>query len=280
MIGKSLLRIAFALSPIGRWFFEYFVPRHHPAAAALLLAVGFGPTVTATEAMLRVLSYNIHHGCGSDGLVDLPRIAAVIRGAEADLVLLQEVDDRTERTDRVDQTAELARLTSLHGEFGRQIDYQGGRYGQAILSRTRLQKPRVHVLPGDPDRETRIAFSARTEIAGRWIVIVGTHLHHRDPVERLKQAQTLATLDLGAGPMILGGDLNAIPESEPLAAILATWRSTTGEPLPTFPAADPTRQIDFIFYRPAGVLEAGPVRVLEEPVPSDHRPILAEFELH
>jgi endonuclease/exonuclease/phosphatase family metal-dependent hydrolase len=228
---------------------------------------------------LRILSYNIHHGRGTDGQVDLPRIAAVIRGSEADLIMLQEVDNRTSRTGGVDQTAELARLTRLHGEFGHQIDYQGGRYGQALLSRTPLEEPQVHVLPGDPKSETRIAFSARTDVAGRSLVIVGTHLHHLDPQVRLAQAEAIAALDLGTGPMILGGDLNAVPGSPPLAALLETWESATAEPLLTFPAGKPARQIDFILYRLAGVLEARAARVLDEPVASDHRPILVEFTL-
>ena len=247
--------------------------------ALVLIAVVMGRAAVA-ETTLRVLSYNIHHGRGTDGVVDLERIAAVIRGCAADVVMLQEVDDRTDRTGGIDQTAELGRITGLHAEFGRQIDYQGGRYGQAILCRTPLEEPRVHVLPGAPDRETRIAFAVRTVVAGRSLVLVGTHLHHRDPAARLEQARALEAVDFGAGPAILGGDLNAMPESEPLAALLASWRSTTAEPQPTFPAGQPTRQIDFILYRAGGVLEPGEVRVLDEPVASDHRPILVTFTVH
>lgn len=247
--------------------------------ALVLIAVVMGRAAVA-ETTLRVLSYNIHHGRGTDGVVDLERIAGVIRGCAADVVMLQEVDDRTDRTGGIDQTAELGRITGLHAEFGRQIDYQGGRYGQAILCRTPLEEPRVHVLPGAPDRETRIAFAVRTVVAGRSLVLVGTHLHHRDPAARLEQARALEALDFGGRPAILGGDLNAMPESEPLAALLASWRSTTAEPQPTFPAGQPTRQIDFILYRAGGVLEPGEVRVLDEPVASDHRPILVTFTVH
>jgi endonuclease/exonuclease/phosphatase family metal-dependent hydrolase len=256
------------------------VSLHVLATGAAVLAAIVGASAPAAETTLRVLSYNIHHGRGTDGQVNLSRIAAVIRSSEADLVCLQEVDDRTTRTGRVDQTAELARLTGLHGEFGHQIDYQGGRYGQALLSRTPLEEPQVHMLPGDPTSETRIAFSARTEVAGRTVVIVSTHLHHLDPAVRLAQAETIAALEQGAGPMILGGDLNAVPGSPPLSALLETWRPTTDEPLATFPAGKPTRQIDSILYRPVGLLEARAARVLDEPVASDHRPILAEFTLH
>ena len=108
------------------------------AFVVVVLALMGGGGVRA-ESTLRVLSYNIHHGRGTDGVVDLPRIARVIRGCEADVAVLQEVDDRTTRTGGVDQTAELARLTGMHAVFGRQIDYQGGRYGQAILCRWPLE---------------------------------------------------------------------------------------------------------------------------------------------
>lgn len=249
-------------------------------AAAILVVLAVVPAGRCpAEGTLRVLSYNIHHGRGTDGRIDLPRIAGVIGGSEADVVLLQEVDDRTTRSGGVDQAAELARLTGMHAEFGRQIDYQGGRYGQAILSRTPLEGAIVHVLPGDPARETRIAFAARTTVHGRGIAVVGTHLHHQDEPTRLEQARAVAAVDVGSGPAILGGDLNAVPESAPLRAVLETWRSATPEPLPTYPAGSPVRQIDYVLLRPADVLEVVERRVLDEPVASDHRPILAVFRV-
>ena len=84
---------------------------------------------------IRVLTYNIHHGEGVDGKFDLPRIADVIKLASPDLVALQEVDQGTARASGVDQPAELARLTGMKVVFGRNIDFQGGGYGTAVLSR-------------------------------------------------------------------------------------------------------------------------------------------------
>lgn len=89
---------------------------------------------------IRVLTYNIHHGEGLDGKVDLGRIAQVIQQAAPDVVALQEVDLGTERTGRVDQAAELGRLTGLHAVFGKAFDYSGGRYGAALLSRWSIQE--------------------------------------------------------------------------------------------------------------------------------------------
>ena len=52
---------------------------------------------------LRVLTYNIHHGRGTDGQIDLERIAEVILSTRPDLVALQEVDRRTGRSNNADQ---------------------------------------------------------------------------------------------------------------------------------------------------------------------------------
>lgn len=89
-------------------------------AAALLVAGGCrgrekAASVGAPVASdaLRVLTYNIHHGEGTDGVLDLERIAGVIKGASPDLVALQEVDVGAERTGGVDQAGELGRLTGM-----------------------------------------------------------------------------------------------------------------------------------------------------------------------
>ena len=86
-------------------------------------------------AELRVLTYNIHHGEGVDGKFDLRRIAEVIKSASPDLLALQEVDQGTARASGVDQPAELARLTGMEVVFGRNIEFEGGGYGTALLSR-------------------------------------------------------------------------------------------------------------------------------------------------
>ena len=257
-------------------------------AKPALLAALAGAAVAALPAAdppgrttLRVLCYNIHHGRGTDGKVDLPRIAGVIRDAKPDLVALQEVDDRTRRTGQVDQTAELARLTGLHGRFGKQIDYQGGGYGQAVLSRFPLGELTVHWLPGVPDRERRIAAEARVKVGGRELSFVTTHLHHQNPEFREQQAAKLNEL-FGAAdrPVVLAGDLNATPDSKPLAILSQKWTvATAGPSLFTFPAGKPTKQIDYVLYRPAGRFKAVEAKVIAEAVASDHRPVLAVLEL-
>ena len=142
------------------------------------------PLVTASEVRplrLRVLTYNLHHGEGTDGRLDLERIAGVIRGAEPDVVALQEVDRRAERTGSVDQPAELARLTGLRVAFGANISLQGGDYGNAVLSRFPIVRQVNHRLPGPANIEQRGVLEVELLVPGREtpLVLLATHFDHR-----------------------------------------------------------------------------------------------------
>lgn len=248
-------------------------PSDHWPVTAVLRAARPGQPST-----LRVLSYNIHHGRGTDGAIDLPRLARAIRSADPDLVALQEVDQQTTRSGGVDEAAELARLTGLRMAFGPQIDYLGGRYGQALLTRCPLGSPTVHELPGiGGDRERRIAVAAEVDDPRGRLTFVGTHLHHRSAEARVAQARAIVTAFAGVDRCILAGDINALPGSEPLAILAGAWRLVAAGdgPPPTFPASQPTRAIDHVFVRPAAAFDVVDLRVLDEPVASDHRPILA-----
>lgn len=262
------------LAGIDRTVKDGRVPSDHFPVTAVLRS-----TSNEVKPSIRVLSYNIHHGEGMDGKVDLPRLAKVIRDADPDVVALQEVDDKTKRTQGVDQTAELARLTGMHGRFGKAIDYQGGGYGQSILSRTPIGPGEIHWLPGEPDRERRIAFAVPVTIDGLTFTFATTHLHHANESYRLRQAKTLNQLFAkSTTPVILAGDLNAYPDSPPLAELTPNWTISNGDGLLTFPAGKPTKQIDYVLSTPASVFTIRSTRVIDEPVASDHRPILAVLE--
>jgi endonuclease/exonuclease/phosphatase family metal-dependent hydrolase len=249
------------------------------ASSAGLPGSSTGPEAAKT---LRVLTYNIHHGEGVDRKLDLPRIAKIIADQKPDFVAIQEVDQKTKRVGGADTTAELAKLTKMHGRFGKAIDFQGGEYGQTILSRYPIGEFQVHKLPNADGREQRIAVAAVVRIGddGPTCTFVSTHLDHERDELRQKQAAKLDDLfGTVKGPVILAGDLNATPESKPLAMLSKKWKpANTGQPLLTIPVKKPTRQIDFVLYRPADKLRVIEARVLDEPVASDHRPLLVVLE--
>jgi endonuclease/exonuclease/phosphatase family metal-dependent hydrolase len=110
-------------------------------------------SISACE--LRVLTWNIHHGEGVDGKLDLARIGAVIRNARPDVVALQEVDVRTERLKGRDTVRELERLTGMRGVFGASMAFQGGGYGNAVLVNGSVLGSRVFPIGASEGMEPR-----------------------------------------------------------------------------------------------------------------------------
>lgn len=233
---------------------------------------------------LRVLSYNIHHGRGADSKVDLERIAGVINDARPDLVALQEVDSGTRRTGRVDQPRELAKLTKLQFVFGDNIPYEGGRYGNAVLSRFPITRHKNHPLPSHYQGEQRGVLEVDVKPANGIppLTFYATHFDYRGDYdgERMDSARLVNEL-VARRPdalAILAGDLNALPDSKPLQELSAQWARDSRVTL-TFPAAKPTRQIDYILFRPADRWRVIEAQVPDEPAASDHRPLLVILEL-
>jgi len=246
----------------------------------MLLASG---TVNGAEPVrLRVLSYNIHHGEGVDRKLDLERIARVIREVEPDLVALQEVDQRVKRSGSVDQPAELARLTKMQVVFGANIELQGGHYGNAVLSRLPIIRHKNHLLPNVEAGEQRGVLEVELEMADERLLLFATHLdHRRDDCERIASARAINELALTQAkqPALLAGDLNDTPDSKTLAEFALQWTSASEKSLATIPVSRPTRQIDFLLYRPQNRWKVVEIKVLDEAVASDHRPIFAVLEL-
>lgn len=232
---------------------------------------------------LRVLCYNIHHAEGVDEKLDLPRIARVILSVKPDLVALQEVDQNTKRTGQVDQAAELSRLIKMKSVFGSNIDFQGGHYGNAILSRFPIiQKKNLHLPNVDSGEQRGVLESVIKVSEDQSIFFLATHLDHRRPdEERLASAKFINKMidSHDSNPAILAGDFNDVPDSPTLKEIGKLWVRTNTDIAPTIPVEKPIRQIDYILVRPKKRWKVIESKVLDEKVASDHRAIFAVIEL-
>jgi endonuclease/exonuclease/phosphatase family metal-dependent hydrolase len=258
------------------------------ATAGLLLALNLAGCTARPATLedsgqnrtLRVLAYNIRHGEGMDRELNLERAAAVIRAVRPDIVTLQEVDWNVDRTGRVDQAARLGDLTEMEHSFGPFMEYQGGEYGMAALSRWPIIMSVNHKLP--PGEEPRSTLAARIRLPGDGgeVVVAGVHLY-RTEAERLSQAQEIVDVfEQEPTPVILAGDFNSQPGSRVMDLIALHWTvPDKARPTQTFPANRPEREIDFIGYRPADRFEVLEYRVIDERVASDHRPVLMVLRL-
>lgn len=230
------------------------------------------------NADVRVVSYNIKHGLGNDGVLDLERTAAVLRAQRPDIVGLQEVDQRATRSGGVPQAERLGELLGMGHAFGKFMDYQGGAYGMAILTRYPIVSSRSIQLP--EGNEPRVALAVEVRLPGdRPLTIITVHFDWvQDDGFRYAQAETLAKqLDALTTPYLLLGDFNDVPESRTLALFTsrATEAAKPSDDRFTFSSTEPVREIDFIFYAPRAAFTTREVRVIDEKIASDHRPVLA-----
>ena len=251
------------------------------------------PSSSSATTDARVLVYNVHAGKTVHGVESIGQIAAVVRSTNADIVMLQEVDKGTKRSGNIDQTAELARLTGFHGAFGSALDYDGGQYGVAILSRWPILSDTLYHLPVEPPQtrsggsmEPRGALRVLIKSPRGTLAVINTHL---DPSGndhwRKQEADSIASLVAqtrrNVGLVIVGGDFNSTPESSVQLGLRAAglrdaWMECGSGAGLSYPDSVPAKRIDYLFL-------TGGIRCLSTHVvdtrASDHRPVFFEVSL-
>jgi endonuclease/exonuclease/phosphatase family metal-dependent hydrolase len=235
---------------------------------------------------LRVLCYNIHYGQGNDKVYDIARLAEVIKAAKPDLVALQEVDVGVRRSNRVHQVRRLAELTGLAARYGPTQHYEGGLFGNAVLTRLPILDVVIHPLPYTEATEKVVTYP-RAAIAvtvqgpdGQPLRFISTHFQHNLPEDRVAEAGAINQLFAGENddiPTILAGDMNAKPDSEPMSILHRRWTNAIDK------AATPTSsgktRIDYVLYRPAHRFRVVETKVIDERMASDHLPVFSILEL-
>ncbi len=234
--------------------------------------------------LLRVLSFNILHGATTKGDFDLSVIAKVINDVNPDFVALQEVDFKTNRARKMDLATELGWRTNMAPLFGKAMKYDGGEYGEGILSKHSFLQSQNIALPHAPGSEPRAALEIVTVLpSGDTIAIVGTHLDHlKDEKDRVAQAKKInEVFASNKYPTILAGDLNAVPGSTPINILEEMWTASYDKenPQPTYPSDGPTKKIDYVLFYPQNRWKVHETAVIRDPVASDHCAYLVTIEL-
>lgn len=240
-------------------------------------------TLSQNKTRIRVLTFNIYHGATMNGDYNLDLIANVIKSADPDFVLLQEVDYKTNRSKKMDLTTILGYKTKMFPLFGRAMYFDGGEYGDAILSKYSFIKTRNVLLPNTEEHEPRTALEVTVEINPYdTISVIGTHLDYTEEnINRLMQTDKIIESFSGNKyPKILAGDFNAQPGSATIEKVVKYWIPSYGlTPEPTFPSNNPQKKIDYVFYSPKNQWQVLNTKVIRDSVASDHCAYLVELEL-
>lgn len=182
------------------------------------LAPEVGPTVSTPQeipSVIRVVSFNVHHGD------DIPALVAAIRShadlCAADVWLLQEIESfPAEGKSRAQKLAEALRLNYVYAP-ARLKEAGDGTHGLAILSRFPLSE--VEVIPLKQhelgvNTRRRIALGATLALGERRLRVYNLHLDTRiNAGQRIEQLRDIveAAARQPLREVILGGDFNTNP---------------------------------------------------------------------
>lgn len=228
------------------------------------------------------MTYNIHVGVGMDKKLDLQRIADVINRERPDLIGLQEVDRGVRRTEGKDEIAELAALTRMEYAFAPNLDYQGGKYGVAILSRFPIKNTIHRMFENKREAERRGMLLVEVEFDRKRLTFVTTHLDYQFEDGRLFETEQLMkhVADV-KGPLIVVADLNDVPSGSAYQLMRTKFDDAwivsraKGDGF-SYPADKPAKRIDHIFTGKG--VRAKKAWVVES-LASDHIPVVADVEL-
>lgn len=228
---------------------------------------------------IHLTSYNIQHGKGFDGKIDYARQADVLLKAKADVVAIQEVDSVTRRSGGLYSLEEIGKHAGMYSTFAPAIDFQGGKYGIGILSKT--QPISSHRIPLPGREESRMLLVAEF----KHYVVACTHLS-------LTETDRLSSIPLiveeaarWQKPFILMGDLNDEPGSPFYRKLQECFVFLNSPKENTYPAEEAKVCIDHIaVFSPSKNASKSPIifcqgtNVGKEPF-SDHLPLHAKLSI-
>jgi endonuclease/exonuclease/phosphatase family metal-dependent hydrolase len=234
---------------------------------------------------IRVLSYNVHRCLGLDGILSPSRIAEVIAGVEPDIVALQELDVGRLRSGNVDQAQLIADELKMNVHFHPAMRVLEELYGDAVLTDRPVRLVKAGALPvrrRSLFSEPRGAIWVSVDCSGTELQLVNTHLA-LDGRERLQQIDMLLGPSWTAhpdcrDPLLLVGDLNAVPISRSYRRLAASMRGVPGPP--AFPSNLPFLRLDHVFCRgDIAVVACHAVKTRLSRIASDHLPIIIDIQL-
>jgi endonuclease/exonuclease/phosphatase family metal-dependent hydrolase len=236
-----------------------------------------------------VATFNIHHGVGLDGMLDLARVAATVERTGAEVVGLQEVDRHwSQRSNFVDQATWLADVLDMDLAFGANLDLDPPspgaprrQFGTAIMSAHKIRATTNTLLPRPLGGEQRGLLEARIKVRGIPVRIFNTHLQHDSQVERLAQvARIREVLATAKESVVLLGDLNATPNTPEIAGLtdllVDAWVTAGVGDGFTFDAATPHARIDYVMSSGNVVARTAAVVTTDA---ADHLPVAVDLAL-
>jgi endonuclease/exonuclease/phosphatase family metal-dependent hydrolase len=237
---------------------------------------------------LKLMQYNIRHGEGTDGVVDLQRIADVIRNSGAHVVVLNEVDRHYDaRSNYEDQLVWLANELGMYYEFQKTTwkaatPASGNKpreFGHGILSKYPITRSYTESwIYAAYTTHYMGLLKARVSVNANPLYVYVTNLGST-AAERLSQAQEAMSLINPANHTwkVFAGTFADTPGSAPVNTVLTGFADVfSGQTAYTVPANAPASRVDYIFTK--STVAAGNEAVISS-LASTHLPIVCDIEM-
>src|SRR3989338_1343111 len=222
-----------SVSPLSSDMPSVITPSVLPGASAS------APAPSSVE-RLRVMTFNIKAGSAKSS--QLNNIIALIKEKNPDVVALQEVDRNTKRSGGKDQFEILKQALGMNGYFSKRINYDGGEYGIALLTKHSIAEQSAVVYSAY--NEKAVYQKITINVNGKDIVLFNTHLEPENKEKRAVQLQELydaARTESGSYAIIMG-DLN--DESSKISMFKQSFKNAYESGV-TFPSTK--QRLDYIF---------------------------------
>jgi len=225
---------------------------------------------------IKVASYNTHGGIGRDGHFVPKRIADVLKEMNADIIALQEVENRATGFDMLEY---LKGETGFEAIAGPTLLRRGADYGNGLLTRFKvLSVKRIDLCV--PRCEPRGAIDVELDCGATPMRVLATHLGLRPSERRIQIQRLLGVLENDRPlPTLLMGDINEwFLWGRPLRWMHRHFHRTASPR--TFPSGFPLFALDRVWVKPKGLLRS--IEVHSTPLArkaSDHLPLKAELNL-
>ena len=216
-----------------------------------------------------ILTYNVRNCHGLDDSTNYQRVADIIIRINPQIVAIQELDSATLRSNGMVALNELAVRTGMYSAYGPTINYLGGKYGNGVLCKEKPLSWKSVPLPGREEKRSLLIVEFEDYI------FCCTHFS-LNAEDRLKSSEIINELfNESIKPVFLAGDLNSLPDSDPVKNIQKKWLMLNNSLNQTIPADYPRRCIDYIFAlkNTKHSYKVEKTMVEKEPIASDHLPV-------
>lgn len=237
---------------------------------------------------IRIMSYNVgvFNKYIKDGYED---VANIIKEADADIMLFQELDSCATRTGGVYQLQHICSMLGKEWDYhfgAGLLKFQGGKYGVGIAADTKPKSKASKNLNNYNDGERRGLAVMEFED----YVVASTHLGLKDEaqINQLAEITTFLSEKYGKNgkTVILGGDLNAASDFALIPELKKNWTILSTTSTATYSTEKDKYCIDYILLLNNGakveVLNSEVVREAKSAnvkTASDHYPVFVDLKI-